>query len=216
MNGNSSSNRNSSSATTAAVSATATASRQLLRRLNGIGQPHWSVSKDIELVQHLGDAHDLLDLDVLSDCILRMTEHVHGLGGRSSSWEPFVAKALITDQTPLYTAVAAVLQQLGQGLQQYMQQGQLPAALTERAVDACWALCSLLTFACSCSFGAKVAETEGVYRITCKVLYRIETHKGMQCAPAVSSIKGCSKHTLQAQCNRCCTEQTDAGCYCYS
>jgi hypothetical protein len=45
----------------------------------------------------------------------------------------------------LYTVTGSVLRQLSEGLQQYQQQGQLPAALTAHAVDGCNALCMTLT-----------------------------------------------------------------------
>jgi hypothetical protein len=45
--------------------------------------------------------------------------------------------------------LGTVLQQLAEGVQQYLQQGQLPAALTVQAVEACSALCSVMVCVCT-------------------------------------------------------------------
>jgi hypothetical protein len=63
----------------------------------------------------------------------------------------------------LCTASGAVLQQLSQGLQQYMQQGQLPAGLTEQTVEACWALCSVLVCCYSCAWKAHPEQRSSVF-----------------------------------------------------
>jgi hypothetical protein len=77
------------------------------------------------------------------------------------------ADELITGLTVLhgYTLLCSVLQfalqQLAEGVQQYLQQGQLPAALTERVLDACYALCSALVRVCRMFEGANYDAEEG-------------------------------------------------------
>jgi hypothetical protein len=143
MNDDSSLGSSSNSSSTPAA-----ASRQLVRRLNGIGRPHWSVTTDKELVRHLSVAHTLPDLDILSECIVRMAEHIQGAGVRPK--REFFSSYMVQNggYLELCTVVGAALQQLAQGVQQQLQQGQLPAALTQRAVEACCALCAVLTWVC--------------------------------------------------------------------
>jgi hypothetical protein len=83
MEHDSSSNSSSSTSTTMASPAIA-ASKKLQRRLNGLGRSHWGVKTDIELLVHLPDANDLPHLDILSDCVVRMAEHVSGANARES------------------------------------------------------------------------------------------------------------------------------------
>jgi hypothetical protein len=130
----------------------AAASRQLVRRLNGIGRPYWSVTTDKELVRHLSVAHTLPDLDILSDCIARMAEHIQGAGVRPK--REFFCSYIVQSggYLELCITVDSALQQLAQGLQQQLQHGQLPAALTQRAVEACCALCAVLTWVCGFAF----------------------------------------------------------------
>jgi hypothetical protein len=181
MNGDSSNTRSSNFTGAAATTTAAAASKQLQRRLNGIGRPHWSVATDVDLVQHLACTCGLVDFDILCDCILRMAAHVLQLS--SSKKMEFIGPSILEGQSPLYTAVAAALQQLGQGLQQYMQQGQLPAALTERAVEACWALCSLLRFLCSCLLDASNYSVEGDLEKMRQQLYTVERQTGNSVRP---------------------------------
>jgi hypothetical protein len=135
----------SSSSSSAAVAAT---SRQLVRRLSGIGRAHWIIATDIGLVRHLSAAHTLPDLDILSECIVRMAEHFRGASVRAQREFFSQYSAQFAARTDLCTAAGAALQQLAQGLSQYMQQGQLPATLTQRAVEACCALCCMLSSVC--------------------------------------------------------------------
>jgi hypothetical protein len=142
-------NDDSTRSSSSSNSSASAASRQLVRRLNGIGRPHWSVATDIELVRHLSADHTLPDLDLLSECIVRMEEHIQGAGLRAKR-EFFGSYVLQpAGYTELCNAVGSALQQLAQGVQQQLQQGQLPAALTQRAVEACCALCAVLTWLCS-------------------------------------------------------------------
>jgi hypothetical protein len=136
-----SSSSSSSTNTTSTSSTTVAASKQLQRRLNGLGPMQWGAKTDMELLTHLFSADSLLHFDILSDCINRMAEHV--IQARRN-----VQKELFLCMTRGYAVLCKVstfaLQQLAESVQQYLQQGQLPAALTERAFEACYSLCTVL------------------------------------------------------------------------
>jgi hypothetical protein len=146
-------------------SSTVAASKQLHRRLNGLGRSHWSFTADYELVSHLKsiDSTDsMLHLDILSDCIFRMAEHVHkALPSKTAE----AADCMVSNDgyLMLCTVLGVALQQLAEGVRKFLQQGQLPAALTERATDACSALC--FAFNCICDWfklnAKQYSSTEG-------------------------------------------------------
>jgi hypothetical protein len=85
--------------------------------------------------------HRLSDIAQLSDCLTKMAQHKRLL--RTDELDDLLAGLTDASSTlqQLYTVTGSILQQLAQGLQQYPQQGQLPAALT---VEACNALCFAL------------------------------------------------------------------------
>jgi hypothetical protein len=125
-------------------STTVAASKQLQRRINGLGQRQWSVDAYVELLVHLYNVDSLLHLDILSDCIIRMAEHADK-GRLPDTRKLFDYITASTGYNSLCRVARVALQQLAEGVQQYLQQGQLPAVLTERALDASYALWSMLT-----------------------------------------------------------------------
>jgi hypothetical protein len=158
---------------------------QLQRRLRGLGPRQWTLQSSSDLLAHLSSNLSLAALDELSDCIIRMAEHMSSLlasVGRLSMSSltgdgPYKLLTMLLTRASnasrqlqptlwqqLCTAAGAALQQLGQGLQQYMQQGQLPAALTERAVEACWALCVVLSCCYSLAWKVDPGQRSSVFQ----------------------------------------------------
>jgi hypothetical protein len=140
-----------SSSSSDSSSTTVASSKQLHRRLNGLGRTQWSFKADFDLLTHLGSINStdsLLHLDILSDCIFRMAEHVNSITDSNELKELMDAMLLHYNYLALCKTLAWALQQLAEGVQQYLQQGQLPAALTERALDALHELCQLHFHAC--------------------------------------------------------------------
>jgi hypothetical protein len=174
-----SSSANSSSSTTVA------ASKQLQRRLNGLGRPQWSTKTDLELLFHLNSACSLLHLDMLSGCIAKMAEHVHEARQRDKQ---DIFENMTKNQAQGYAVLCRVLgcalQQLAEGVQQYLQQGQLPAALTERAVAACCALCAVLARICDWHIHAKL-DIQSASQILRRLCYESAVQKGAEVSPAV-------------------------------
>jgi hypothetical protein len=118
-------------------------SSKLQRRLMALPRRHWTLDADYELIRHISPMTSLSDVAPLSDCLKRMAEHTVFL--QREEQHILCAKLLNTAVLQhLYKVTSCVLQQVAQHLQQFMQQGQLPAALTVHAVEACNALCVAL------------------------------------------------------------------------
>jgi hypothetical protein len=77
-----------------------------------------------------------------------MAEHVSEASFKDQK-DLVATMAVYGDYSILCKLLGSTLQQLGDSVQQHLQQGQLPAALTVRAVEACHALCLVLTSLCS-------------------------------------------------------------------
>jgi hypothetical protein len=141
------------------ISTSTAASKQLQRRLSGLGRSHWNTETDVELLAHLFSAQvcNLTHLDILSDCIMRMAEHGSGVQGSDKN---MLVNSMVVCQgySILCKVLGSALQQLAEGVQQYLQQEQLPAALTVRAVEACYALCFVLVRVCDCLISSKHGE----------------------------------------------------------
>jgi hypothetical protein len=133
-----------SSSSSSSNSISTSASKHLQQRLSGLRRSQWSTETDVALLVHLGIAHSSPHLDILSDCVPRMAEHVRELNGRERG-------ALYTFMTEaqgyriLCRVLGSALQQLAEGVQQYLQQGQLPAALTVHVLSTCCDLCDMLS-----------------------------------------------------------------------
>jgi hypothetical protein len=112
----------------------------------------WTLSTDYEIVSHLSTANRLSDVAQLSDCLVKMAEHIWTL--RADEQHNQLAGLLQTSTSlqQLYTVTGSALQQLANCLQAYLQQGQLPAALPAYAVEACTALCLAMRCVHSYSF----------------------------------------------------------------
>jgi hypothetical protein len=128
------------------TSTSSSSSTKLQRRLMALPRRQWSTDIDLELISHVSATNDLSDVAQLSDCLTKMAEHMRALPAHE---QPAMLAGLL--ETPsqmqeLCSATAFALQQLSEGVQQYQQQGQLPAAaaLTAHAVDGCNALCMTL------------------------------------------------------------------------
>jgi hypothetical protein len=107
----------------------------------------WSVKTDFELLTHLNNASSLLQLDILSDCMVKMAEHVYR-ASPSEQQELLNGMSRLNGYSILCKVLGCALQQLAESVQRYLQQGQLPAALTERALSASYALCFVFGSAC--------------------------------------------------------------------
>jgi hypothetical protein len=144
--------------------------KQLHRRLRGLGQRQWTLNADCELIAHISRCSALEVLDELSNCIVRMAEHIASPQAEEASELLQLTCSARVVFRQLYAALGAALQQLAEGAQQYLQQGQLPAALTVRAVEACNALCLVLCHAQSHSGDLK-EQPSHVRRARCQVLH---------------------------------------------
>jgi hypothetical protein len=117
---------------------------RLQRRLMALPRQQWTLDADHELTAHISTMTSLSDVAQLSDCLTKMAEHMASLAAHEQL--ELLDGLLATPALhTLYAVTGSALQQLGQGLQQYLQQGQLPAALTVYAVEACKALCHVLS-----------------------------------------------------------------------
>jgi hypothetical protein len=106
--------------------------RQLSRRLNGLGPKQWNVQADQDLLdgslQYFKEVCSEWGLDVFSSHFSRMARHICDICDN----EGMKQKSMMTSQlfTPLAHVLKHGLRQLGDGLQQYLTSGQLPAHLT--------------------------------------------------------------------------------------
>jgi hypothetical protein len=128
-----------------AESSSASSSTKLQRRLMALPRGHWTLAADKELIAHLSTVRSLPGIAQLSDCLTKMAQHM-SRSLQADELDDLLAGLNEASSTlqQLYTVTGSVLQQLAQCLQQYLQQGQLPAALTAYAVEACNALCLAL------------------------------------------------------------------------
>jgi hypothetical protein len=121
---------------------------KLQRRVMGLPRSQWSLSIDYQVIIHAGTARSLAALDELSDCLARVADHFQLLAAGEASRMPWEMVSYDVSNPPvlarLCNALGFCLQQLAEGVQQYLQQGQLPAALTVRAVQSCRALLYVL------------------------------------------------------------------------
>jgi hypothetical protein len=122
--------------------------KQLQRRLRGLSPKQWDVQVDRDLLEHLASARSLASLDELSDFIYRATEHIAAFREDTNRQKNFVRNHLLPMFRLLCTALGPALQQLADGLQQYSSSGQLPAAVTDQAVDALNCMCQLTCVFC--------------------------------------------------------------------
>jgi hypothetical protein len=114
-------------------------SRELVRRWNGLGQKQWSWKEDQEVFEHLASA-SLQTLDELSAPIVKVAQHIEDMSQHMDLEKQIDMHRLLRALCP---ALGCGLQQLGVGLRLYLDSGQLPAALTGRALDAIITLCLL-------------------------------------------------------------------------
>jgi hypothetical protein len=114
-------------------------SRELVRRWNGLGQKQWTWEEDQEVFEHLATA-SLQTLDELSAPIVRVAKHIDDMSRHVNMQKQ--AEMMMLSRA-LCPALGCGLQQLGVGLRLYLDSGQLPAALTGRALDAIITLCLL-------------------------------------------------------------------------
>jgi hypothetical protein len=117
---------------------------KLQRRLMALPRRQWTLDVDHELISYVSTMTSLSDVAQLSDCLKRLAERMIFL--QTEEQRGLLARLLVTSVLQhFYKVTSCVLQQFAQHLQQYMQQGQLPAALTVYAVEACNALCVALS-----------------------------------------------------------------------
>jgi hypothetical protein len=114
-------------------------SRELVRRWNGLGHKQWSIQEDLDVFSHLESA-SLQTLDELSAPILKVAQHIEAMSRHVEVQKQVDVFMLLRSLCP---ALACGLQQLGVGLRLYLDSGQLPAALTARALDGIITLCLL-------------------------------------------------------------------------
>jgi hypothetical protein len=142
---------------------------RLRSRLLSLPRSRWTLHNSYEVISMAGASRNLYILDQLSECLARVAdlplEHIHSMTSTEQQQQLLDGLLHNTDGTPalfrhLCTAVAAALQQLAQGLQQYMQQGQLPAALTVHAVEGISALCYMLGLVSSFGYAAPPAQRQ--------------------------------------------------------
>jgi hypothetical protein len=128
------------------MAGSSSSSKQLQRRLRGLGPKRWDFQADRDLLAHLATTRSLGSLDELSDCISRATEHIFQIseGTNRQKLSDLMQNHLMPLLQLLFTALGPALQQLGDGLQQYSSSGQLPAAVTDQALDAVNCMCQLL------------------------------------------------------------------------
>jgi hypothetical protein len=122
-----------------------TPTAKLQRRLMSLPRKKWDSMTSFLVIVHTETGRSLATLDQLSDCLARAAEHLRSLD--PSEQDMMVQQIFSCEQhsptvfSHLCSGAGFALQQLAEGMQQYLQQGQLPAALTVHAVEAC---CSLL------------------------------------------------------------------------
>jgi hypothetical protein len=127
----------------------------------------WNTDIDFELISHISTTLDSSDVALLSDCLTKMAEHVWALPGDEQHIMLAGLLAKPSTMQELCSATSSVLQQLSEGVQQYLQQGQLPTALTANAVEGCNALCLTLSNILDYSAKAPVNERHRFAAVLC-------------------------------------------------